>query len=122
MKKLELNGFTLTQIGENVWNVFQDFFEAGVYDRDLVGTPQECSIIAHLEKLCMEKGIGRDDLYYVLFEHDDHPILRAFLRDIETNPKYVGIELPDLIEDAKKMAKEVLSDLKVRECFNALKG
>lgn len=122
MKKLQLNGFTLTQLENNVWSVFQDFFEAGIYSRDLVGTPQECTAIAMLEVLCEEPGSGREELHQVLFEHEDHPILRAWIRELITNPKYDNMEILDEIEEGKKVAKEVLSDLKVRECFAALVG
>lgn len=116
-----LNGFKLAPTGENVWNVFQDF-EGEIYDRELMGTPQECAIIAALEVLCEEEGNGREELHQVLFEHDDHPILRAWIHQLLTNPKYDNISILDEIEEGKKVAKDVLSDLKVRECFAALRG
>lgn len=120
--KTTIKGFTVTQLNEFDCNVFQDFGDGITYDRDLTGTSTQCVFQAMLELLCEEEGNGREDLHYVLLEHDEHPTFRAWLQEVMYAPSYKGAHVLDIIESGVKMAKEIVREQKVRECFTALRG
>lgn len=120
--KTIIKGFTVTQSNEFDCNVFQDFGTGLTYDRALTGTAAQCVFIAMLELLCEEGGNGREDLHYVLLEHDDHPTFRLWLQEVMYAPSWKGAHVLDIIESGVKMSKDVLAEQKVRECFTALRG
>jgi hypothetical protein len=117
METIVIKGFKLTPTSESTYNVFQDF-EGEIYDRELEGTAEECVVIATLELLC-EGQPGREELYHVLIEHDDHPLFRDWLQDAV---KWEGVHILAVIESAQRVAKRIIEEQKVRNCFAMVSG